>query len=406
MPGPGALGEFALEEVRNAAGEFDHLEAALDVALGVGERLAVLGGEQPGEAVVLLLCQVEEFEQDAGAALRVGGRPADLRRLRDSDGVLGLGMLGQRHLGLHLAGIGIEHVAETTRCPFDLFPADEVTDLTHDVLPAISAPRCGGAGWSDTDVYMPLFAAMVTGRRALIFARQSAYTGIRRDLTGAAISAEGLLIMTIAPPAAGACRLSAILAGVALMLVASAHATPARAENAALLEQDSGGAQAKSYVGAVTWSVEKEPPVAGAKPSLAVRGDIVIPERHMAVTWVLHRNTDRSLPATHTIDIMFKLPPDFPGHGVANVAGIMLKPNDRVRGTALAGLVAKVTDSYYLFGLSAIEGDAKLNVDLLRDGKSLDILIIYGNGTRAILTVDKGASGDQAFKEAFTAWEK
>ncbi len=190
------------------------------------------------------------------------------------------------------------------------------------------------------------------------------------------------------------------------MLVASAHATPARAENAALLEQDSGGAQAKSYVGAVTWSVEKEPPVAGAKPSLAVRGDIVIPERHMAVTWVLHRNTDRSLPATHTIDIMFKLPPDFPGHGVANVAGIMLKPNDRVRGTALAGLVAKVTDSYYLFGLSAIEGDAKLNVDLLRDGKSLDILIIYGNGTRAILTVDKGASGDQAFKEAFTAWEK
>ena len=168
------------------------------------------------------------------------------------------------------------------------------------------------------------------------------------------------------------------------------------------------GAQPKRYVGAVTWSVEKEPRRCRRQASyaLALRGDIVIPERHMTVLFLLRRNTDRSLPATHTIDIMFKLPPDFPGRGIANVAGVMLKPNDQVRGTALAGLVAKVTDSYFLFGLSAIEGDAKLNVDLLRDGKWLDILVIYGNGTRAILTLDKGASGEQAFKEAFAAWEK
>jgi hypothetical protein len=29
--------------MRNAAGEFDHFQAALDIALGVGEGLAVLG---------------------------------------------------------------------------------------------------------------------------------------------------------------------------------------------------------------------------------------------------------------------------------------------------------------------------------------------------------------------------
>ena len=129
--GTGTFAEFALEKVRNAAGEFDHLEAALDVALGVRERLAVLGGKEPRQAVEFLLRQVEELEQDARAPLRVGRGPADLRRFRHRDGVLGLGMLGERHLGLHLAGIGIEHVAETTRCPLDLFPADEVTDLTH-----------------------------------------------------------------------------------------------------------------------------------------------------------------------------------------------------------------------------------------------------------------------------------
>jgi hypothetical protein len=229
------------------------------------------------------------------------------------------------------------------------------------------------------------------------------------DRAGPTHSAEGLLIMIVASSAAGVCRLSAVLAGLALVLVATAHASPAWAENASLYEQqDTNGPQGKVYAGAVTWSVEKEPPAAHAKPSLAVRGDIVIPERHMAVSWVLHRNTDRSLPATHTIDVMFKLPPDFPGRGIANVAGITLKPNpnDQARGTPLAGLVAKVVDGYFLFGLSALAGDARLNADLLRDGRALEILMIYGTGTRAILTFEKGASGDQAFKEALANWGK
>ena len=41
--GAGALGIFALQRVRDAAGELDHFEPALDVALGVGDDLAVLG---------------------------------------------------------------------------------------------------------------------------------------------------------------------------------------------------------------------------------------------------------------------------------------------------------------------------------------------------------------------------
>ena len=36
------FGELALEQVRDPAGELDDLEAARDLALGVGERLAVL----------------------------------------------------------------------------------------------------------------------------------------------------------------------------------------------------------------------------------------------------------------------------------------------------------------------------------------------------------------------------
>ena len=121
--------------MRNAAGELDHFEAALDVALGVGEGLAVLGREKPRQLVEFLLHQIEEFHQHARAPLRIGGGPGRLRRFGDRDGVLDLGVFGQRHLGLHLAGIGVEDVAEASRSPLHLFAADEVADLTHVVSP-------------------------------------------------------------------------------------------------------------------------------------------------------------------------------------------------------------------------------------------------------------------------------
>ena len=50
------------------------------------------------------------------------------------DRVLDLGVLGQRDLGLHLAGIGIEHIAEPPRTALDLLAADEMADLAHRVL--------------------------------------------------------------------------------------------------------------------------------------------------------------------------------------------------------------------------------------------------------------------------------
>ena len=77
-----------------------------------GNGLAVLGGEQLGEAVVFLLHQVEKLEHHARAPLRIGRSPGRLRGLRIGDGRFDLGLLGERDLGLHLAGIGIEDVAE------------------------------------------------------------------------------------------------------------------------------------------------------------------------------------------------------------------------------------------------------------------------------------------------------
>ena len=47
---PDLLGELALQQMRDAAGELDDLDAARDLALRVGEHLAVLGGDRCGPA--------------------------------------------------------------------------------------------------------------------------------------------------------------------------------------------------------------------------------------------------------------------------------------------------------------------------------------------------------------------
>jgi len=186
----------------------------------------------------------------------------------------------------------------------------------------------------------------------------------------------------------------------------SSQTVPAVAQRVVLYEEDSANPQGKRYVGSVIWRTETVSPGPGQAPDLAVRADVEIPERHMTMTWSLRRNTDKTLPASHTIEIQFTLPPDFPGGGVANVPGVLMKESEQARGTPLAGLAVKVTNGFFLIGLSASDVDMQRNVDLLKDRPWFDIPIVYTNGSRAILAMEKGPPGDRAFAEAFAAWAK
>jgi hypothetical protein len=110
-PRPRALRVLALENVRDAAAELDHLEPALDIALRVRDHLAVLGRQQPREFVHVRFDQPLELEHHARTALRVGRRPARLRLVRGGDRSVEIGLRAERHTRLDLAAIGIEHVA-------------------------------------------------------------------------------------------------------------------------------------------------------------------------------------------------------------------------------------------------------------------------------------------------------
>lgn len=176
------------------------------------------------------------------------------------------------------------------------------------------------------------------------------------------------------------------------------------AQRAVLIEEDPSDAQGKQTVGTVVWRLDQIAPSPKQKPDTAIRADIDLPDRKMKVTLTILRNTDASMPATsHTIEVVYTVAPDF-GTTVANVPGIYAKSADQPRGTPLAATSVKVQDGYFLIGLSNVDVDRDRNIQVLKERSSLDIPMVYGNQKRAILSLEKGAPGERAFRDAFAAW--
>ncbi len=124
--------QLALELHADAAGEFDDLHAARDLAERVRVHLAVLGGDQLGDLVAVRVQQLAVLEQDRGALGERGGAPALERGLRGRDG--GVHLVDGREADLLLlrAGRRVVHGTETARGALDGLAVDPVGDRLHD----------------------------------------------------------------------------------------------------------------------------------------------------------------------------------------------------------------------------------------------------------------------------------
>ena len=129
-PGARAMGIFSLERMGDATRELDHLEPTLDVALRVGDDLAMFGGQQLGELLHVSLEQHLEVEHDARAPLRVGRCPAGERRIGRIDRALEVGRGAEPDACLDLAAVGIEHVA-LSLARGEARAVDEMVDSAH-----------------------------------------------------------------------------------------------------------------------------------------------------------------------------------------------------------------------------------------------------------------------------------
>ncbi|RWX78927.1 hypothetical protein EPK99_10140 [Neorhizobium lilium] len=181
--------------------------------------------------------------------------------------------------------------------------------------------------------------------------------------------------------------------------------TPAVAgEKMFLYEERIGQTAPTALDGTVSWSLQREPGANGAPPEPVVQGRITIPGRGLTALMTFKRNTDPSLPASHLIEIVFAVPPDFEGGAIDSVQRIAMKQTEQDRGNALIAVPAKITDDFHMIALNDFPDARNTNLDLLRTRNWIDIPVAYRNGRRALLTLQKGPEGEKAFNEAIREW--
>lgn len=178
-------------------------------------------------------------------------------------------------------------------------------------------------------------------------------------------------------------------------------------QRAVLYEEDAADPNGRRFAGSTVWSVGHEQVGSDLSRSteMVLRAKVVIPDRDFTLQWSMRRNSDKSLPASHTIEMQFELPDNYQHGEIQSVPGMLVKAGEQVRGTPIAGLSIKVKSGYFLIGLSAVEGENRRNITLLKERSWLDLPIVYTDGRRAILAIEKGRPGERAFGAAFAAWE-
>ena len=176
-------------------------------------------------------------------------------------------------------------------------------------------------------------------------------------------------------------------------------------EVAYLYEEGSAGSGATRTNAAVTWELRQESLNAGSPPESVIVGKMDIPEKAASIDIVLKRNIDAAVSASHMIEMQFNLPQNFQGKSVESIARFVMKSTEEAPGEPLAAVPVKVSEGNFLIALDNLQQAVALNTQLLQNSSWIDIPIVYGTGKRALLTLEKGGTGERVFSEAFQDWK-
>jgi hypothetical protein len=177
-------------------------------------------------------------------------------------------------------------------------------------------------------------------------------------------------------------------------------------QRAVFYEEDPANPQApKAQVGRVTWRLEDVNPGQGQPLEKAVIANVDIPDAGVTMRMVLRRNLDTTLPASHTVELTFTTRADDTNRVIRDVGLLQFKSEEAARGTPVAGLPVPVRENLFLIGLSNLQADVARNTQLFVRRNWVDLPVRMASGQRAILSFEKGGSGEQVINDAFSQWQ-
>ena len=185
----------------------------------------------------------------------------------------------------------------------------------------------------------------------------------------------------------------------------SAASAPAVGQKMFLYEERLGQQEPTANQGTVVWNIVRESPGDDQPPEPAIEAQINVPESGLSAIMTIKRNADKSLPASHLIEIVFALSDQFQGSGIGSIQNFAMKQTEEDTGDSLIAVPAKITESFFMIALNDYVEAVDLNLKLLRERNWIDLPVSYGNGRRALLTMEKGSSGAEIFDQVIRAWE-
>jgi hypothetical protein len=123
-------------------------------------------------------------------------------------------------------------------------------------------------------------------------------------------------------------------------------------------------------VGFAVWYTDNAEPAA----------DINIPDLGMTLNLHLRHNA---------IELAFKLSGAFPHGGIASVPGMLTKNSETDHGLPLTAMSRKIGDNLFTIEPTDANAERQRNLELMRR-TWLDVPIVFTDGKRAILAVEKG----------------
>ena len=119
------VGQLAQLQVADAGCVLDNLEAAEHVAFGIGERLALLGGQDGRQLLHVLADQLLVLQEDAGARADRCLAPRPERAARGGDGGIDLVRSRERHAREQLLRRRVDDVAPLLRAGLHELAVDQ-----------------------------------------------------------------------------------------------------------------------------------------------------------------------------------------------------------------------------------------------------------------------------------------
>ena len=184
-----------------------------------------------------------------------------------------------------------------------------------------------------------------------------------------------------------------------------AQAVPVAQRAALLLDAPDDPERVKTFVGNVVWRLDNVSRGPGQPLAVGVRAEIDLPDAKLKAVMLIQKNTDATLPASHTIELRFIPADGGPVPGVAQIQTPQMRREDVAMGDSLIGVPAPILRNYFLIGLTRGAAAESRNVDMMRNRGWFDVPMLLSDQRIAKITFEKGSAGERIINEAFDAWK-